>query len=614
MLSVHNVSKSYYEQVIFENVGFSVNPGERIGVVGRNGHGKTTLFKLLTGQEECDQGTVAVPRNYRIGYLEQHLHFTQSTILAEGGQGLPLDQADQDWKVKRILMGLGFGEADFGRPPSEFSGGFQIRLNLAKVLVSEPNLLLLDEPTNFLDIVSIRWLVRFLNEWPNEVMLISHNRGFMDSIVTHILGVHRCKVKKIPGKTQQYYSQITLEEDTYEKSRQNLERKAKHLEQFITRFRAKARHASLAQSRQKTLDKLEVPDMLKEIPNLSFTFNAIPFKAKHLGDTRDLSFSYTGQTPYLIEGFNMSIVRGDRICIIGKNGKGKTTFIRLLARELQPVSGQVSYHPKVTYAYYEQGATARLRNNLTVEEEIIDSHPTGDCLAARGICGAMMFPGDLALKRIRVLSGGEKCRVLLGKLLIMPSNLLLLDEPTHHLDMPSCEAMIEAVAGFDGAAIVVTHDEHFLHRVATKLVVFHRNRLFTFPGTYAEFLDRVGWDEGVEMTQSELSQPPRTGQPRGTSKREQRQARAETVAKRSRVLNPYKEKIRSQEKAIEEQEARLEQDNASLVAATGKQDWATVSRLSKAIPEQKAEIEKQYEKLAEITEKFEQEKQELDQE
>ena len=217
MISVQNLSKQYSGHIIFDHVSFGLSSRERIGLIGRNGHGKTTLFRLLIGQEQCDEGTIKIPRDYRIGYLSQHILFTRPTVLEEGCCGLQESQKEQEWKVKKILSGLGYSESDFGRNPSEFSGGYQIRLNLTKVLVSEPNLLLLDEPTNFLDIISIRWLTSFLNSWQNEIMIISHDRSFMDSVTTHILGIHRSKIKKIRGSTKDYYDKISQEEEIYEK-------------------------------------------------------------------------------------------------------------------------------------------------------------------------------------------------------------------------------------------------------------------------------------------------------------------------------------------------------------------------------------------------------------
>jgi ATP-binding cassette subfamily F protein 3 len=450
---------------------------------------------MLTGQEEYDEGIIATPNNYRIGYLNQHINFSMPTVLEEGCSGLPDDQKTDDWKVKRVLSGLGFSEDDFNRDPAEFSGGFQIRLNLTKVLVSTPNLLLLDEPTNFLDIVSIRWLTNFLNNWKNEIIIISHDRGFMDSVATHIMGIHRYKIKKIAGTTQDYYDQVSMEDEVHEKQRLNDEKKRKQAEQFINSFRAKARHASLVQSRIKSLEKQEVLKKLEKITTLSFSFNAASFPAKCIQDAQDITFSYNGMHSPLIDHLSFSVESNDKICIIGKNGKGKTTLLKLLAGILSPREGKVRNHPQTKIGYYEQANTANLNNNLSVEEEISSGVSNIDRKRVRDICGAMMFSGDSALKKIEVLSGGEKCRTLLGKLLVMPTNLLLLDEPTHHLDMQSCEAMMDAITTFKGAVLMVTHNEHILHRVANKLIVFHHDRIFFFHGTYAQFLDQIGWDD-----------------------------------------------------------------------------------------------------------------------
>lgn len=296
MISVQYLSKQYSDQVVFDNVSFNLSPRERIGLVGRNGHGKTTLFRMLTGQEQYDEGIISIPKNYRIGYLSQHINFTRPTVLEEGCCGLPDDQKDDDWRVKRVLSGLGFSDSDFDRDPAEFSGGYQIRLNLTKVLVSNPNLLLLDEPTNYLDIVSIRWLTNFLNSWRNEIIIISHDRGFMDGVATHIMGIHRHKIKKIAGNTQDYYGQISIEEELHEKQRLNDEKKRRQTEQFINSFRAKARHASMVQSRIKSLEKQEVLKKLEKITTISFSFNAAPFPAKCIQEAQDITFLITVNT------------------------------------------------------------------------------------------------------------------------------------------------------------------------------------------------------------------------------------------------------------------------------------------------------------------------------
>jgi ATP-binding cassette subfamily F protein 3 len=612
MISVQYVSKRYLEQVIFDNISFNMNPRERTALVGRNGHGKTTLFRMLTGQEQCDEGIIAIPKNYRIGYLSQHINFTKPTVLEEGCCNLPVDQKDDDWRVKSVLSGLGFSEDDFDRDPSEFSGGYQIRLNLAKVLVSDPNLLLLDEPTNFLDIVSIRWLTGFLNNWKNEIVIISHDRGFTDSVATHTLGIHRHKIVKIKGTTQEYYDRISKAEEIHEKQRLNEDKKRKQAENFINSFRAKASHASLVQSRVKSLEKQEVLKKLEKITTLSFSFNTAPFPAKSIMEAQDLTFSYNGNNSPLIDHVSFNVESNDKICIIGKNGKGKTTLLKLLAGILSPSEGKIRSHPQTKIGYYEQANTATLNDQLTVEEEIASTVSGIERGRVRSICGAMMFSGDSALKKIKVLSGGEKCRTLLGKLLVMPTNILLLDEPTHHLDMQSCEAMMDAIDNFNGAVLMVTHNEHILHRVANKLIVFHHDRIFFFHGTYSQFLEQIGWDD--EDSTKLKKKPSNQEGTKTLNKKEQRKIRAEFNARRSKALSPLEKKIKGIETDIEKAERQLHIDTESLIKASHDQDGAAISKLSKSSKQTQNNINTLYKDLEDAHEKYDQDKIEFEEE
>ena len=475
--------------------GLSVNKGEKIGLVGRNGHGKSTLFQMILGHVDIDAGMISIPKNYRIGHLEQHIHFTKPTALEECCLGLPPDEEYETWQAERILSGLGFSEEDMEKNPTEFSGGYQIRLNLAKLLVSRPDMLMLDEPTNYLDIVAIRWLEEFLKEWEGEFILITHDRSFMDSVVTHTAAIHRTKARKVEGDTEKLYTLINQEEEIYEKTRLNEAKKRRQEEMFIAKFKARASFASRTQSRVKKLEKQGEMKALENIDDLELYFNSAEFAANQMMNAENISFSYNGSGSNLIDDFSINIGKQDRICIIGKNGKGKSTLLKLLSGELKPVNGNVSRHPSLQQGYFGQTNKIDLDDNKTIVEEIRSSDKNCNEFKARTIAGGLMFSGDNALKKIKVLSGGEKSRVVLAKILVSPSHLLFLDEPTNHLDMQSCDALIEAIDNFDGSVVMVTHNEQHLKAVATKLVVFDNDAISVYPGGYDDFLRDVGWSD-----------------------------------------------------------------------------------------------------------------------
>lgn len=494
MIQISGLFKHFGDQLLFEDGSFVVNARERIGVVGRNGSGKSTLFKMILGQEHPDEGTIVSPKGYRIGHLSQHLVFTENTVLGEACLGLPKDERDETYRGEIILGGLGFSEEDMYRDPSEFSGGFQIRINLARLLLSEPNLLLLDEPTNYLDIVSSRWLAETLRNWKKELLIITHDRSFMDSVTTHTMMIYRGSFKKIPGKTQKLFEAIAVEEEVYEKTRINEDKKRREMELFISRFKAQASKAALVQSRVKALARMGTKEELSEEESLEFGFATKPFYGKLLVEAKEISFGYTKEQP-LITKLSVQVGKGDRIGIIGKNGRGKSTLLRLLAGELTPESGEVTMSPNTAMGYFGQTNIKRLTDSLTIEEEISQAHPGMHRTRIRGICGTMMFDGDKALKKVSVLSGGEKSRVLLGKIIATPSNLLLLDEPTNHLDLDSVEALKDALLEYDGALVLVTHEEMLLRELCTRLVVFQGDAPFTLEGGYDYFLQKVGWED-----------------------------------------------------------------------------------------------------------------------
>jgi len=610
MIRVENLTKSFGGRVLFDAIAFSINPRQRVGLVGKNGHGKTTLFRMIAGEEQPDSGSIVAPKNYRIVYVKQQLEFSADTALKEGMLALPANEKDHYWKVEKILAGLGFSQEDFDRHPSEFSGGLQVRLNLVKALAAEPDLLLLDEPTNFLDIASIRWIEQFLNSWPHELMLITHDRSFMDRVVTHTMGIHRCKLRKIAGDTAKYYDQIAQDEEVYEKTRINDERRRKEIQQFITRFRAKARLANLVQSRIKTLKKMEKKEKLEALQDLDFAFRSSPFPGKQILTAHELVFGYTPREQ-IIKNFSLAVGARERVCVVGKNGKGKTTLLKLLAGALQPQSGTVEYHPAAVRGFFEQTNVKSLVDSRTVEEEILYSHPDIDRQRARNICGVMMFSGDDALKKISVLSGGEKSRVMLGKLLATPSNLLLLDEPTNHLDMESCDALLAAIDLFEGAVIMVTHNEMFLHSLAERLVVFQNDQIAAFDGRYQEFLDQGGWQDESSQPGSRTRSGPQAAGARQSRKALKRR-RSEIVNLKSKTIKPLEKRMKAIESEIGALEIELAQHNQAMQKAAEDQDGPRIAELSRQLHACQTAIDELFQELEKITDELDAKNAEFD--
>lgn len=598
VIIANKLRKKFGNRLLFDNASFSLGPGERLGLVGRNGSGKSTLFMMITGEEPYDTGEIITPKNYKTGHLDQMPRFDNSTILAEVCLGLKPGEKDDTWKAKKILSGLGFNENDFEKPPPEFSQGYQMRISLARLLVSRPNLLLLDEPTNFLDIISIRWLTGFLRAWPGELIIISHDRAFMDGIISHTMGIHRQSIRKIKGPTEKYYRQILAEEEVHERRRINDEKIRKKEEEFINRFRAKARRASQVQSRIKRLNKMNLTDKLETIETLDFSFNYSPCPGKNIMSINNMSFSYPHGKPDLIGSFSLTVRSTDKIGIIGRNGAGKSTLLRLLAGKLIPRAGEIKTHPQAKVARFDQADIEDLHTQHTIEEEILSVLPAADQGKARSICGTMLFSGDNALKKISVLSGGEKCRVLLGKLIAGPANLLMLDEPTHHLDFESSQAIIQSLKGFKGAALVVTHDEYFLREFATKLIVLQGDNITTFLGTYDEFLDQIGWlaeESGLNKQRADNT----------FNKAELRRERAEKRNRYNKKVKPLKREIDRLEKRIAELEDEQSQIYRELVTASEKQIVPDIIRLTREQADLARETEQNYEKYYRIYQDYE---------
>jgi ATP-binding cassette, subfamily F, member 3 len=603
MLKVENLSKSFGAQKIFDDVSFTVLKGEKAGLTGRNGHGKTTLLRMLCSLEQPDTGEIHVPRGYRIGYVTQETRFRKTTLLDEGALGLPDHMGDETWRVRKVLDGLGFGRDDMEKDPGIFSDGYKIRLNLAKALLSEPDLLLLDEPTNYLDVVAIRWLIDFLKKWRGELILVTHDRSFMDAVATHILGIHRNKVRKIQGGTGKLYDQLLREEEVHEKTRINDERRRKETELFISRFRAKARLAGLVQSRIKALQRQKNLDKLERIKTLDFSFRYRPLQARSLFTARDISYGYPASERMLIRDLAFSVGAHDRIAVIGKNGKGKTTLLKVIAGELPPVTGEFNMHPQTSVSFFDQTKIGRLSEQCTVEEEIMNA--CGDRQRARDVAGAMLFEGDDALKQIRILSGGERSRVLLGTILASDTNLLLLDEPTNHLDMESCDALMAAIDEFPGAVIFVTHNELFLHSLANRFIVFQGERPSLFEGTYQDFLNRIGWDEESASAGAVTDAAAETGTDT-MSRKNSRKARAEIQQRRWSELKPLEGTIARLEAAIGKLEREIARRNDEMIHLSAAGSGAAIGTLSIELHALKKNADALYDELDTATRDYEQ--------
>ncbi len=600
MIQAKNLGMSFGTQILFENITFQLGQKERIGLVGRNGTGKSTLFKIVLGELTATVGDISRPKDYTIGSLEQHIHFTKSNVLEECQEVLQLalkegEELYTTHEAEKILFGLGFKDEDLKKDPKSFSGGYQIRINLAKALLRKPNLLLLDEPTNYLDIVSIRWLKNFLRNFDGEVLLITHDRDFMDDVVTHTMGIHRKALKKIKGDTVKYYEQIMRDEELYEKARESLDRKKKEMQSFIDRFKAKASKAAQAQSRVKALAKMGSMDKLGDIDNLGFKFRYIDCPAKTILEAKGLSFGYKDDET-LFHGVSFSLSKDDRIGIIGKNGKGKSTLLNIVAGDLSAREGKVNFHPSTQMGHFGQTNIQRLSLDNTIIEELQSANGDLTIGQVRNIAGTMMFEGDLANKKIKVLSGGERARVLLGKILAHPANLLLLDEPTNHLDLESIESLTEEISNFPGAVLIVTHSEIMLRNICNKLIIFHAGNAEFFDGTYDEFLEKIGWEEEKEV--AKVSDHKLT-------EKEIRQRRVELVQERAKRTKPVQERIAILEKDIEAKEELTKRLYTALEDATTMNDSAKLQDYTHAIGKLNGQVDELFLELTLEMEKLE---------
>ena len=492
MLTVSKISKSFAGRVLFRDLSLQVNRGDRIALVGPNGSGKSTLFSLILGEAAPDEGHIAVQKNVRIGYLPQeNVGAGNESVLELASSGA---DRESDWeiepKAKRILAGLAFRTADFHRPAAALSGGWIMRAHLARLLVLEPDLLLLDEPTNHLDLESLGWLQSYLAEYPGALLMISHDRAFLNALAESILEISHAKLLRYRGNWDSYIAEKAAREEQHLAAYKNQQREIASLQQFADRFRAKASKASQAQSKLKQIARMEkIESPLAQEKTIKFRFPQPPRSGLRVVTLRNVSHAYDKLVVY--RDLNFAAERGDRTVLVGPNGAGKSTLLKLLAGVLPVQNGVRELGHNVRVGYFSQHRVEMLKLEQTILECVLDAAEPVPEQTARTVLGSFLFRGDDVFKTVGVLSGGEKSRLALVRLLLYPPNLLLMDEPTTHLDVGSIDALIGALSQFQGTLLFISHDVYFIRAIARGVLRVDAGELTQYPGDYQYYLDRT---------------------------------------------------------------------------------------------------------------------------
>ncbi len=592
MIQLKNIHYEIGTRKLLSGADWNIDEGNRIALIGPNGTGKTTLLKIITGEIEASSGQIIRPSGYEIGYLpqeeislnnetvlnlvlsgrkdllmmesrlEQILNLLNDQVYSPMQQDLLTEQSQLEYQLrirngyhfraeaKKILAGIGFGFSDFGKNLKEFSGGWRMRAYLAKLLLQKTDLLLLDEPTNHLDLPSLEWLENYLKKYKGSLIIVSHDRFLIDKIAGEIVELDKGSLLHYPGNFHDYEIQKQLRTEQAVHDWKNLKKIKDQQKKFIDRFRYKATKASQVQSRVKKLEKLDNLDLPETEKIFSFTLKVDIPSFKNVAHFDNVFFRY--HETWVLENISFHISRNDKIALVGKNGAGKTTLTKLISGDLIPQKGKITTGERLEIGYFAQHRIEELNINNSIYQEILqtvsDSHRT----SIRNILGLFMFSGDDVDKKIQVLSGGEKARVSLAKILLSPVNFLIMDEPTNHLDTLSRQALEKALQDYNGTLLLISHDRYFLDKLIHRVFELEIGRLSEFEGNYSDYLLLKAQKQNVELKENVIKKPESTAQKNKVKKRVEARARQALSSKRNQLLH----KIREIEHTIEKLEKK----------------------------------------------------------
>ncbi|OQX55504.1 MAG: hypothetical protein B5M54_02035 [Candidatus Aminicenantes bacterium 4484_214] len=664
MVIFNNVSYSVAGQPLLARLSWSVPAGKRIALIGANGAGKTTLLRLITGELTPQEGQIIIPKNLRIGYLPQELiNFQNSSVLGYVLDGRPdivslekkiknlhLQLANQkqedssllnllgEWEekfralggylveaqAKTFLSGLGFSLPDFRRALNRFSGGWIMRAHLARLLLQEPGLLLLDEPTNHLDLTALEWLEQYLLSFPGAIVLVSHDRFLIDRLAEDIYELEKGSLTKYPGKYRIYLQEKRKKIEQQRKKYEEQQAEKERIIRFVQKYRADKKRARQVQSRLKHLEKMRPIEPPPPLPRFDFRFQIHHPSYKDVVTMKQLYFAYETDQ-WLFEEIDWQLIRGEKIALIGPNGSGKTTLTRLITGELKPTKGTIRLGARTKIGHYTQHQLEILHPESTIYDEILSSTPEDRVPFIREVLGVFQFRGDDIFKKIKILSGGEKARVALAKILLSPANFLILDEPTTHLDLMAREALEEALSNYEGTVLVISHDRYFLDKIVDKVIAIQDKKLIPYHGNYSYYLAKkarpsspsgaeapenhpqfvpLSPDEPSSLTAQSLLRPAQPSSRRKSKEQKRREAEARQAI--SQMRRTLQVKIKELEQKIANLENRKKAIELKLATPqTYQAGGPQITALQKEYAQLSRELDQSYQQWEKLNQELE---------